>query len=599
MQTGLFVGPGYTDVHARIPDLMIMTVAALFAALLMFVNMRRRSVFLSLGAIAGMIILSLLLLGIYPALLQRFRVDPTELQLEQPFLRNHIQFTRKAYGLDRVQTMELSPTEHVSGNDLAASPLTVKNIRLWDHAPLLQNYQQRQVLRTYYEFNDVDIDRYQIGGQMRQVMLAARELNIDKLPGDQSWISRHLMYTHGYGVTMSPVNAVDPDKGEPLFYINNIPPQSTEGAPPVTRPAIYFGEQSTDYSIVRSGLKEFDYPGETDQDNHSVTYQGQAGIPLSNPLVRLLMAMRFNSLDLLISGYLNPQSRILMRRGILERAQALAPFFSYERDPYIVIGTDGHLYWMLDAYTHSDQYPYAAHANLTVAGDGDIDVNYLRNPVKVVVDAYNGALTFYVTDEHEPFVHAWRSLFPQLFQDISAMPAGLSQHVRVPEGMFNTISDIYRSYHMTDPTTFYQKEDLWDIATESTGDTGGQSSATPMEAYYLVMSLPGQNEPEYLLIRPIPRRGNKIWWPGSARATIPVIWASCFVFDFPKQRQINGPGRDPGGLQTEHGDQPGECRCGGKRVSLQFGNLLVIPVGKTILYAQPLFCLPINRRFRN
>ena len=589
MQNGAFVGAGYADVHARIPGLLIMTVVAIFAAFLMAINIWRRSIMLPLTAIAGVIIFSTILLAAYPAMLQRLRVDPTELKYELPYLNNHIQFTRKAYGLDKVQIVDFSPKERVSAADLTSAPITVSNIRLWDHDPLLANYRQRQALRSYYEINDVDIDRYRIGGQLRQVMLSPRELNIDNIPGDQSWMTRHLLYTHGYGVTMSPVNAADPNKGEPLFYINNIPPQSTEPSLTITRPEIYFGEQSGDYAIVRSSQKEFDY---THGDiNEYVSYQGSAGIPLHNPLVRLLMALRFNSLDLFISGYLTPQSRILMKRSIMERVQAVAPFFAYDHDPYMVIGNDGHLYWMLDAYTYSQNYPYATHAQLTVAGDGDIDVNYVRNPVKVVVDAYNGKVSCYVTDEQEPFVRIWRNLFPRLFQPLSAMPAGLDQHIRMPEGMFNTISDVYKSYHMTYPTTFYQHEDIWDIATESSSDSSGQAASTPMEAYYVVMSLPNHSEPEYLLIRPYTPSGKQSMVAWLSARNDPGHLGELLVFNFPKQRQINGPEQILAASKQNTEISQAMTLWGQKGSNLQRGNLLVIPVAGTLLYVQPLYLL--------
>jgi len=590
MQTGSFVGPGYTDVHARIPDLGIMMVLALIAALAMFINIWWRNVLVPITAIVGLILVSILVLGAYPAFLQRFRVDPTELRLEQEYLQHHIDFTRQAYGIDKIRAVDFSPSERVSGADLASSPITMNNIRLWDHQPLLQNYRQRQVLRSYYEMNDVDIDRYQLNGQMRQVMLSPRELNVDNIPGEQTWLNRHLLYTHGYGLAMSPVNAFDPNKGDPVFFIDDIPPQSDFPSLKITRPEIYFGEKSNDYSIVHTSQPEFDYTrGDT---NQYTTYQGTAGIPLHNSLVRLLMALHFGSLDLFISGYLTPDSRLLMRRSILERAQALAPFFVYDRDPYMVIGDDGHLYWMLDAYTHSQRYPYAAHASLGIAGnDPTIEVNYLRNPVKVVVDAYNGSLAYYVTDESEPYVRAWRRIFPSLFQPISALPAGLQQHIRVPEGMFNTVSEIYRRYHMTDPVTFYQREDVWDIPAETVTDASGQTVTSPVEAYYLVMSLPNHPTPEYLLIRPYTPSGkqNMVAWL-SARND-PDHLGELLVFNFPKQRQIYGPGQVQATIQQNTDISQAVTLWGQAGSRVWWGNLLVIPVNGTILYAQPLYLI--------
>lgn len=588
-QSGSFVGPGYTDIHARIPDLSVMAVLAVLAALVMLINIKARHILLPLGAVAGLIIASVLMLGVYPALLQRFRVDPTEFKLESQYLDYHIKFTQKAFGVDKIRQVDFSPSERVSNTDLASAPLTVSNIRLWDHRPLLQTYRQRQVLRTYYQMNGVDIDRYQLGGQLRQVMLSARELNIDNLPGDPTWQNRHLLYTHGYGLIMSPVNAFDPDKGEPLFSVSDIPPQSTDPTLKISRPEIYFGEQPSDYVIVRSGQQEFDYP--QGESNQYTTYQGTAGIPLNNTLVRLLMALRFNSLDMMISGYITPQSRILIRRTILERARALAPFFEYDRDPYMVIGSDGHLYWMLDAYTRSVRYPYAAHAQLDIAGDQSVDVNYLRNPVKVVVDAYNGTTSFYVTDEQEPFVRAWRAIFPTLFQPASAMPAGLREHVRVPEGMFDTISEIYRRYHMSNPITFYQREDLWDIPTEKTTDDSGQQTTGPIEAYYVAMSLPHDPKPEYLLIRPYTPSGkqNMVAWL-SARND-PDHLGELLVYNFSKQKQVYGPGQIQATIQQDTDISQAVTLWGTAGSRVWWGNLLVIPVDGSILYVQPLYLM--------
>jgi uncharacterized membrane protein (UPF0182 family) len=460
----------------------------------------------------------------------------------------------------------------------------VKNIRLWDDRPLLQVYSQRQDLRTYYDISKVDVDRYQVNGQMRQVMLAARELNVNNLgSGQDTWLNRHFIYTHGYGLVMSPVNEVNPDKGEPNFFISNIPPESTVPGLAVTRPEIYFGEMPDEYIVVKSGQKEFDYPTSGD-DNAYTTYGGTAGIPLNTLLARAAAASRFGDFNLLISNLVTPQSRLVYRRNIVQRTQALAPFLSFDADPYLVVGTDGKLYWMMDAYTASDRYPYAQYSTLQTA-NGDVSLNYLRNSVKVVIDAYSGATTFYLADSQEPIIRAWQATFPGMFHPLSEMPAGLTQHVRVPEGMFNTISDVYRRYHMVEANTFYQQEDLWDLPQEQ----GTGQSGSDMAAYYVAMSLPGQHAPEYLLIRPYTphQKKNMIAWL-SARSD-PQHYGQLLVYDFPKQSQVYGPEQIHVSINQDPDISSAVSLWNQSGSQVVWGNLLVIPIGKTILYVQPLY----------
>ncbi|HEY3377306.1 MAG TPA: UPF0182 family protein, partial [Armatimonadota bacterium] len=531
--SGDFVGAYYADLHARLPGLALMAVLALLAALLLLFGMRRRNLLLPISTLVGLVIASALVLGIYPSLLQRFRVDPNQLALETPYLQNHIRLTRQAYGIDKVTRQAFPIVSQVRPAALTESPGTVKNLRLWDYRPLQQVYSQRQALRTYYDIANVDVDRYTINGQERQVMLAARELNVANIPGEKTWVNQHLIYTHGMGLVMSPVNEVDPNKGEPVYYIDDIPPHTSIPALRVTQPRIYFGENDGGYIVVKSGTQEFDY---TDgSQNATTTYAGNAGIPLQNPLVRLLAAARFGDMNLLISGSVTPQSRLVFRRQILARVQTVAPFLSYDQDPYLVVGRDGKLYWMLDAYTSSDHYPYARFSTLQTAA-GPLDgVNYLRNPVKVVIDAYNGSVNFYLADANEPIIRAWQQIFPTMFQPLSALPAGLNAHVRVPEGFFNTLSDIYRRYHLTaeQVTVFYQQEDLWDLPQET--------QASVMEAYYIIMSLPGTRDPEFLLMRPYTPHGKQNMTAWLSARSDPAHYGELLVYDFPKDSQVYGP----------------------------------------------------------
>jgi len=451
----------------------------------------------------------------------------------------------------------------------------------------LQVYSQRQDLRSYYQISNVDVDRYQVNGQLRQVMLAARELNVNNLTGANPWVNQHLFYTHGYGLVMSPVNEVNQDKGGPVFFVSDIPPHSTVNGLTVTRPELYFGENESGYAVVRSSQPEFDYP--SGDANASTVYSGNAGISLRNLLVRALAAYRFGDVDLLISNAINSQSRLIFRRQIIDRVQTLAPFLKYDTDPYLVVGTDGKLYWMMDAYTKSDQYPYAKVTTLHAA-DGDTDVNYVRNSVKVVIDAYNGSVNFYLSDPRDPLIRAWQSIFPGMFQPLSAMPAGLIQHIRVPEGMFNTLSDIYRRYHLTEDQVkvFFQNEDQWDIPQEAK-DLTANSAKTDMEGYYVTMSLPGQTDPEYLLIRPFTPSGklNMIAWL-SARSD-PGHYGELLVYDFPKQSQIYGPEQMRASINQDPDISSAISLWNQNGSQVLWGNLMVIPIGTTVLYVQPLY----------
>lgn len=585
-QHGDIVGPGYADMHARIPGLTIMAVLALVAAVFMIVNVRRRNILLPICGLVTLILACILLLGVYPALVQRFRVEPNELTFETPYITRHIEWTRRAYGLDKITERNFATAPRVSSEDMGMAQTTLSNTRLWDYRPLLQVYSQRQALRTYYDIANIDIDRYRINGRMRQVMLAGRELNVKNLPGQNTWQNQHLIYTHGYGVVMSPVNEVDINRGEPTFFIRDIPPKSSVPELAVTRPEIYFGELAGDYIIVRSNQQEFDYTRSDDTSAYT-TYEGKAGIPLRNPLVRLLAATRFGAVNVLISSNITPQSRLIFRRQIVERAQALAPFLQFDSDPYQVIGDDGKLYWLLDAYTGSGSYPYSRYADVKVNG-GTTELNYLRNPVKVVIDAYNGSTSFYLSDPQEPFIRAWQRIFPGMFKPLSEMPAGLNAHLRVPEGMFNTLSEVYRRYHMTNSRTFYQQEDLWDIPQESAEMTAGSAQAD-MEAYYIAMTLPGEETPEYLLIRPYSPKGktNMVAWL-SARND-PEHYGQLLVYNFSKQSQVFGPVQIQASINQDPDISSAVSLWNQSGSKVLLGNLLVMPIGKSILYVQPLY----------
>jgi len=585
---GLFIGAGYADVHATLPGLRFMMVLAIIAAAVSVVSILSRNIKLLAWYVVGLLVASILVLGIYPSLVQRFAVKPNERVREQPFIQHHITQTRKAYGLDTIQEASFAPTPKITPAAIQASPGTLNNVRLWDHDTLLQIYRQRQEIRTYYQINNVDIDRYRLNGQLRQVMLAAREIDTTQLPS-QTWVNRHLIYTHGYGVVMSPVNTFDQTNGEPHYLLKDVPPTAAYPELALTRPEIYFGESQQDYAIVCSSEDEFDYQL-GDSETKTTRYSAAAGIPLRNGLVRAMLAWRLGSLDLLISSQITGESRLLLRRQIIERAQAVAPFLAFDRDPYIVIGNDGRLYWMLDAYTRSIRYPYAQYTELEIAGGEAVRSNYVRNPVKMVIDAYDGSTRCYIIDEQEPFIRAWRNVFPHLFSPIADMPAGLAQHVRMPEGQFNTVSEIYRKYHMQQADAFYRQVDLWEIpANPSQSETLSGMRRATLPAYYTIMSQPGQHEPEYLLIRPYTPSGkpNMIAWL-SARSD-PERFGEMQVYAFPAQSSIDAPGQIFASMNAKP-DISRELSLWQQRGSeVIFGNLLVIPMADSILYVQPIY----------
>jgi len=588
---GMFLGAGYADIHAKLPGLNIMLVLAVIAAAVTIVTAAFRNIRLLMWYVVGLMTASIMVLGIYPALVQRFRVVPNQRELEKPYIQNHITMTRKAYGLDAVREVPLTPAPNVSASAVRESTGTINNIRLWDPDTLLDVYRQRQEIRSYYQILNIDIDRYRLGGQLRQVMLAAREMNYEQIPGEKTWVNRHLNYTHGYGVVMSPVNTFDPDKHEPVYFLKDVPPVTQYLEMKIARPELYFGEAPDNYAVIFTREKEFDYQRGESENVDTLYQEKSVGISLRNPLVRALLAWRFGSLDLLISDSITPESRLLFRRQVVDRAKAVAPFLSFDRDPYIIIGEDGRLYWMLDAYTRSIRYPYAQYTDLQIAGGKILRSNYVRNPVKVVIDAYNGATRCYVIDEKEPFIRAWSQVFPRLFQPISAMPAGLAQHVRVPEGLFNAVSEIYRRYHMKRANDFYRSVDLWEIPLNPEQPDTPEAKLTPvvMPAYYTIMSLPGRTEPEYLLILPYTpsQKPNMIAWL-SARSD-PAYYGEMMVYNFSAQSSIEAPRQTVAriNVQSEISKELSLWRQRGSTVKMS--NLLVIPIDDSLLYVQSVF----------
>jgi len=579
----IFSGATYTDAHVTLPGLLVVCVALVIGALIVAFNavsVPRIRWFVIAVVPAAVCYLALQALGWY---VSSFIVKPNELVREQPFIAHNIELTRQAYGLNRIVQREFPAETTVEATDAVNNQPTLQNIRLWDWHALQDTLRQIQEIRTYYDFPDIDIDRYEIDGTIRQVMLATRELSVEKLPeSSRNWINEKLIYTHGYGITMNPVNGFTPE-GLPRLILSNMPVQSTVRGLSVTRPEVYFGELTNTDVYVKTRQKEFNYP--QGQTNSLTSYEGKGGIVLGGFLRRLIIALdRGDIAKLPFSDDVNKDSRLLMRRSVRARVQALAPFLTYDSDPYIVVGDDGRLSWIMDAFTTSDSYPYSRHYRL-----GGTLNNYVRNSVKVVIDAYDGTTTFYVFDPEDPIVAAYRGIFPSLFKDASAMPPAMRKHVRYPELLLKLQASVYSLYHMTDPEVFYNREDLWTLATEASTDQGGKQTTQPMEPNFVLMKLPGEAGVEFVDILPFTpaNRNNLIGW--IAGRSDGANYGTAMVYNFPKTRLIDGP------LQVEaridqNAQLSGQLTLWNQQGShVRRGSLLVIPIGRGLLYAEPIY----------
>ncbi len=569
-ERGVVFGAGYTDLSANYMVLVVLMVLAGIIALVFLANIFLRRFRFFIYGIMALIGVSLLGGWAYPAAIQNFVVEPSEFSYEEEYLAHNIEFTRAAYGLDQFGSRSYNAGSDLTWADLQDNPGTMKNVRLWDYRPLLTTFNELQAIRPYYRFVDVDIDRYTINDEYRQVMLSARELDKSRLAEPaQTWINMHLLYTHGYGVTMTPVNEVSME-GMPLYFLSDIPPQ---GDLEVDNPSIYFGELTDDYVITNTARPEFHYA--TDEDESEFTfYEGNAGIPLNSIFRRALMALRFGEYRILISGELDNESRLLFDRNIHERVRKIAPFLRYDRDPYIVINDD-RLFWIQDAYTVTDRYPYSEPYD---------NINYIRNSVKVVIDAYNGDVNYYIIDPDDPLVQTYSQIFPDMFSPMEDMPDGLMENVRYPLDLFEKQAELMQLYHITDPNQFYSREDLWAIPMEQ---AFGQEQF--MEPYYTILELPGYEEPEYVLILPFTpdQRNNMIAWM-VARCDQPN-YGEVEIFNFPRDRLILGPRQVENRIDqsTEISEQFTLWGQVGSRVIR--GNLLVLPINDALLYVEPIF----------
>ncbi len=579
----LFDGINYTDAHITVHGLLIVSIALILGAVIAAVNAARRSRGVWIVAAVTPAVLTYIAVSLIGWYVATFIVKPNELVREEPYIAHNIGMTRQAYGLDRFSRSEFPAETTVDATDPSHNQPTLQNIRLWDWRALQDTLRQVQEIRTYYDFPNIDIDRYDLNGTTREVMLAQRELNIDKLPvSSRNWINEKLIYTHGYGITMNPVNGFTPE-GLPILLLSNMPVQSIVPGLSVTRPEFYFGVMTNTDVYVKTKQQEFNYP--QGQSNNLTSYQGTGGIPLGSFAKRVMLAADRGDLGTLpFSDDVNADSRLLMRRNIRERVAALAPFLIFDQDPYVVVGADGRLSWIMDAFTVSDSYPYSTHYNL-----GDNSINYMRNSVKVVVDAYNGTTTFYVFDTKDPVLSAYRRIFPSLFRDASAMPADLHRHVRYPEDLFSMQSEVYGLYHMTNPEVFFNREDLWTVATETGTDADGQQAVQPMKPNFVLMKLPGGAHEEFVEILPFTpaNRNNLIGW--IAGRCDGANYGNAVVYDFPKTRLIDGPQQIEARID-QNAQLSGQLTLWNQQGShVLRGSLLVIPSGRALLYAGPIY----------
>ncbi len=570
---GVVVGAAYTDVNIELPVLWVLLALALVAACAACANIWVRSYKLP-AAGAGLVFGASFVLGfIVPALFQRIYVKPNELQLETPYLQRNISLTQEAYNLRQITVKPFPAEQGLTLQSLQDNRATIDNIRLWDWQPLIDTYAQLQEIRTYYKFLDVDVDRYELGGSYRQVMLSARELEPTRLPPNaQTWVNQHLLFTHGNGVAMSPVTQKSAE-GLPILYLRDIPPIAS-GGPPLSEPRIYFGKSVESYVIVKGSIPEFDYP--KGADNAYTTYNGADGVALSGIAQRTLFAWYFNDPNILLTRYTTCESRILFRRNIRDRVREIAPFLLMDSDPYAVV-SDGRLFWIQDAYTTSNWFPYAQ--PLPRGG-----LNYIRNSVKIVIDAYDGTVDFYVATPLDAIIATYRRILPSLFKQFSAMPADLQKHVRYPENFFLIQAQMYRAYHMKAPEVFYNREDLWQFPRRPMGFVGEE-----MEPYYINMRLPGETRTEFFLMLPMApsQRQNMIAWL-AARCDQPD-YGKLIVYEFPKEKLVYGPFQIEARINqnTEISQQISLWNQMGSRVIR--GNLLVVPIENSILYISPLY----------
>ena len=569
---GAAFGASYTDVHAQLPAYWILLFATCGCALLFLINIYFKGWTLPLTGIGFLVVASVLAGGIYPAIIQQYQVSPDEIEKETPYIKRNIEYTRKAYGLNQVEEKEFPVNENLDLDGIKQNEATIRNVRLWDWRPLKKTYNQIQAIRLYYDFHDVDVDRYKFDGDYQQVTLSARELNQQQLPERaRTWVNEHLVYTHGYGLVMNPVNTVA-ENGLPDLLVKDIPPVSKIKFK-IERPEIYYGETGNEYVIVRTKTKEFDYP-KGDKNQYTV-YKGTGGVPIRSFLRKALFAWRFGSIKFLVSDAITGNSRVMYYRRIQDRVRKVAPFIALDNDPYLVVSS-GKLFWIQDAYTTTSMYPYSE--------PFEGRQNYIRNSAKIVIDAFSGKMHFYLADDQDPLVKAYSKIFPDLFVSFDEMPSDLKEHIRYPEDLFKVQSRMYAAYHMKDSQVFYNREDLWNIPKEIL-----EGSETEVQPYYIIMKLPGFKGEEFILMTPFTptNKDNMISWM-CVRCDMPN-YGKLLVYKFPKQKLVFGP------VQVEARiDQDPDIseqftlwsQSGSKVVR---GNLLVIPIEESLVFIEPIY----------
>ncbi len=568
---GAAYGASYTDVTISLPGYWILAAVSLVgAALFLYGALKRQWRFMVIGP--AVLFVAVMGIGLTEAVVQKFIVDPDERAKERPYITQNIKSTQEAFNLNTIQTVEFPADETLTASDLKDNKDIIKNIRINDYKPLKMTVNQLQGIRLYYEFNDVDVDRYTIDGEYRQVFIAAREMNQDKLE-QKTWVNSHLQFTHGYGVALAPVNEVTPE-GQPVLMIKNIPPVASSADLTIKRPEIYFGEFTNNFIIVNAREKEFDYP--KGSDNVYVNYEGPAGIHL-NLVNRVLFSIREKTINPLISNALNADSRIVLNRNVLKRAQKVMPWLTYEQDPYIVINQkDGKLYWIIDAYTASNRYPYSQpHGN---------GANYIRNSVKVVVDAYSGEMDYYIFDETDPVIMTYQKIFPDLFKKAGEMPAELVSHVRYPKGLLDIQADIYKKFHVTNPDVFYNGEDIWDVAREKY-----MQEQLQVEANYVMFRIPGEKEMEFILNIPFTPKDKSNMNALLMARNDGAHYGKIFMYKFPKDRLVQGPQMLESRIDQDTAISQQLSFWDQKGSAVLRGNLMPIPINNSMLYVEPIY----------
>ena len=580
-ESGVVFGAGYTDVHARIFASTVMTIVSILSAFLILLSIFwRRGIALILGMVSVLVITHFGFKIIYPTIQQRYFVAPNELNKERPYLKHNIQYTRLAYGLDKVEKRDFELEEGpgrglLTKQNIQKNEATISNIRLWDWRPLLTTYKQIQEIRPYYTFNDVDVDRYMIGGKTQQVMLAPREISYDEVPENaKNWVNQHFEYTHGQGVVMSPVNRIS-QNGLPDFFIKDIPPQSTIEIK-VDQPEIYYGEETNHYIFTETKFKVTEKKHDEVSASSVNANLKTTGVSVASLWRKIIYALYFKNFNIVISDYLTEESKIHYVRNIRERAKKIAPFLIYDKDPYIMIH-EGTIYWIIDTYAISDRYPYSQPSQ-----DGAF--NYIRNSVKVVVNAYTGDIQFVVTDEEDPLVQTYRNIFPNLFTGLHEIPANIKNHFRYPQDLFRVQTQIYSAYHMDEPDVFYKKEDMWETPREMYG-----SSEQAMDPYYITMKLPENKDQEFMLILPFTpfKKNNMISW--MAAHCDSENYGKLLLYEFPKKQLVYGPMQIEARIDQDPQISELLTLWNQKGSNVIRGNLMTIPIEKSLLFVEPLY----------